>query len=453
MHKDTKILVVDDEEYTRQYFKAILSDEGYHAILAENGKKALDLWSKDTFDLIILDIRMPGLNGIEVLKKIRDIEKDTMIIMISAYGDIDSVIETMRLGANDFFLKPFSSMEKIKVDIKNCLEKRRLIIENYQLRQQVKYNANLCNIIYKSKAMADVIELASRTATLDSPVLIEGETGTGKELIARYIHMNSSRGDLPFFAINCGAIPEGLLETTLFGHDKGAFTGATTATKGYFEAVHGGTVFLDEISETSSSFQVKLLRVIQESEIRHVGSNKTIHVNFRLISATNKDLLSLVNKEAFRKDLFYRINVIKILIPPLRQRSDDIPMLLNHFMRTECKKHGLTPKTFSPEALSVLKLATWDGNVRELQNLVERIIAFSANDVIDLDSLPSEYRASRENTSPTISSLQYDIAKKEFEHRYLKTLFSYTKNNLKKASTISGLNLSTLYRKKNRHLD
>ncbi|MCD6570455.1 MAG: sigma-54-dependent Fis family transcriptional regulator [Deltaproteobacteria bacterium] len=452
MQKDAKILVVDDEEYTRQYFKAILADEGYHAILAKDGKKALDLWSKDTFDLIILDIRMPGLNGIEVLKKIRDIDKDTMIIMISAYGDIDSVIETMRLGANDFFLKPFSSMEKIKVDIKNCLDKRRLIIENYQLRQQVKYNANLCNIIYKSKAMTDVIELASRAAIIDSPVLIEGETGTGKELIARYIHMNSSRRDQPFFAINCGAVPEGLLETTLFGHEKGAFTGATTATKGYFEAACGGTVFLDEISETSPSFQVKLLRVIQESEIRHVGSNKTIHVNFRLISATNKDLLSLVNKDAFRKDLFYRINVIKISVPPLRQRPEDIPILLDHFMRIGCEKQGLKPKRFTPEAISVLKTMPWDGNVRELQNLVERIIAFSPDHVIDVDSLLLEYKFPAETIPSAITSLQYNTAKRIFEQEYLKNLLSYAKGNLKKASLTSGLNLVTLYRKKNKYL-
>jgi DNA-binding NtrC family response regulator len=453
MNKEAKILVVDDEGYARQYFNSILTDEGYRVTLAKSGKEAVNLWSKNSFDLIIMDIRMPDISGVEVLKNIRETDKDTMVIMISAYGDMDSVIETMRLGANDFFPKPFSSIEKIKIDIQNCLERRKLIRENYQLRQQVKGSKDLGKIVYKSKAMAHVMDLASRASELDSPVLIEGETGTGKELVARYIHEMSSRKNLPFFAVNCGSLSENLLEPTLFGHEKGAFTGAIKSTKGYFEASMGGTVFLDEISETSPSFQVKLLRVIQESEIRRVGSNKTTRVDFRLISATNKDLASLVKKEVFRKDLFYRMNVIKISVPPLRERPEDISILLNYFMDCACKRLGLKPKTFSKEAIAVLKTMPWDGNVREVQNMVERIVALSPGDFIGIDFLPPEYQSLSEKVSSLESSLRYVTAKDIFEHAYLKKLLSYARYDLEKASSVSGLELSTLYRKKNRYLN
>jgi two-component system response regulator PilR (NtrC family) len=312
-----KILVVDDEEYTRAYFKGILSPEDYHVSFAKDGSETLEKWSKESFDLIIMDIRMPGIDGMEALKRIRVLDMDTMIIMISAYGDMDSVIDAMRLGANDFFAKPFSNIDKIKLDIKNCLERRRLLRENERLKEQISSDLGKHAMVYSCKAMKTVIEQATRVARLDMPVLIMGESGTGKELIARYIHANSSRTNAPFFAVNCGALSETLLEPTLFGHEKGAFTGANATHLGYFEAAEGGTIFLDEIGETSPSFQVKLLRVIQESEIMRVGGTKTIKVNFRLISATNMDIARLVSKGGFRKDLLYRINVIKIDIPPL----------------------------------------------------------------------------------------------------------------------------------------
>ena len=453
--ENTKVLVVDDEDYTREYFKSILTEEGYTVELAADGKQALKLWSSDSFDLVIMDLKMPGLGGLDVLKKIREQDSGTMVIMISAYGDIDSVIDAMRLGANDFFLKPFPSMEKVKIDIKNCLERKRLIVENYQLRQQVRYNADLSNIVYKSKSMARVMEVASRAADLDMPVLVEGETGVGKELVARYIHESSSRKGLPFFAVNCGAVPENLLESTLFGHERGAFTGAEKTTLGYFEAANGGTVFLDEIGETTPSFQVKLLRVIQEYEIRRVGSSEGRRVNFRLISATNKDLKDLVKRGSFRKDLFYRINVIRIKVPPLRDRPEDIPVLLDHFMHLSCKKHGIKPKVFSPKALETLLASPWEGNVRELQNLVDRIVAFNPAMVVDIDSLPLEYKDGVlfKEDSKHADLLPFEKAKAEFERAYLKRLLVYTGNDIKKASELSGLDLTTLYRKKQRFLN
>ena len=448
-----RILVVDDEEYTRAYFKGILSPEDYRVSFARDGAEALETWSNASFDLLIMDIRMPGVDGMEVLKRIRVVDRDTMIIMISAYGDMDSVIEAMRLGANDFFAKPFGSIDKIRVDIKNCLERRRLLHENQQLRQQIGAKNGDHHMVYACKAMESVIELASRAAHLDIPVLVLGESGTGKELIARHIHRSSSRRDAPFFAVNCGALAETLLEPTLFGHEKGAFTGANATTLGYFEAAGGGTIFLDEIGDTPPSFQVKLLRVLQEGEIRRVGGTRSIKVNFRLISATNTDIAALVKTGGFRKDLFYRINVIKIEVPPLKQRTEDIPLLLDYFMHQVCEHNGIRKKRFAPEVLACLMQLPWEGNVREVRNLVERLAVFSKRQVITLDDLPAEYRgACRDQQADGAPALNYEQAKAGFEQSYLKNLLACAGEDLRRASALSGLDLSTLYRKKNRLL-
>ncbi|MEN6447725.1 MAG: sigma-54 dependent transcriptional regulator [Syntrophaceae bacterium] len=448
-----RILVVDDEEYTRAYFKGILSPEDYRVSFARDGTEALETWSNASFDLLIMDIRMPGVDGMEVLKRIRVVDRETMVIMISAYGDMDSVIEAMRLGANDFFAKPFGSIDKIRVDIGNCLERRRLLHENQQLRQLISAGNGDHRMVYACKAMESVIELASRAAHLDIPVLVLGESGTGKELIARYIHRSSSRKDAPFFAVNCGALAETLLEPTLFGHEKGAFTGANATTLGYFEAAGGGTIFLDEIGDTPPSFQVKLLRVLQEGEIRRVGGTRSIKVNFRLISATNTDIAALVKTGGFRKDLFYRINVIKIEVPPLKQRTEDIPLLLDYFMHLVCERNDIRKRRFAPEVLACLMQLPWEGNVREVRNLVERLAVFSKRQVITLDDLPAEYRgACRDQQADGAPALNYEQAKAGFEQSYLKNLLAFAGEDLRRASALSGLDLSTLYRKKNRLL-
>jgi len=446
-----KVLVADDEEYTRVYFKRILSPEFYNVSLVKDGSEALQKWSSESFDLIIMDIRMPGIDGMEVLKQIRMRDTETMIIIISAYGDMDSVIEAMRLGANDFFAKPFSSIDKIKLDIKNCLERRNLLRENEQLKEQISSGAGREAMVYSCKAMETVIEQATRIARLEMPVLIEGESGTGKELIARYIHSKSARAKAPFFAVNCGALSETLLEPALFGYEKGAFTGANAKTSGYFEAAGGGTIFLDEISETSPSFQVKLLRVLQEGEFMRVGGTKTIKMACRLVSATNMDISALVNKGVFRKDLLYRINVIKIDVPPLRERTGDIPLLLDHFMHQVCEHNKIGKKKFSPEVLACLTRHAWEGNVRELRNLVERLAVFSRHQMITLEDLPREYKcvdmeAHHQESYP----LNYEQAKSLFESGYYQKLFATAEGDFKKASVMSGLNLSTLYRRKNK---
>jgi DNA-binding NtrC family response regulator len=444
-----KILVVDDEEYTRAYFKGILAPEDYDVSFAKDGSDALEKWSNEPFDLIIMDIRMPGIDGMEALKRIRVLDMDTMIIMISAYGDMDSVIDAMRLGANDFFAKPFSNIDKIKLDIKNCLERRRLLHENERLKEQISSDLGTHAMVYSCKAMENVIEQATRVARLEMPVLIMGESGTGKELIARYIHANSPRTNAPFFAVNCGALSETLLEPTLFGHEKGAFTGANATTLGYFEAAEGGTIFLDEIGETSPSFQVKLLRVLQEGEIIRVGGTKTIKVDFRLISATNTDILGMVKSGTFRKDLLYRINVIKIDIPPLRDRAEDIPLLLDYFMHQVCERNEIKKRRFSPEVIACLMQHHWEGNIRELLNLVERMAVFSKRQVITFEDLPREYRSICTDQQPLEAlPLNYEQAKAQFESNYLRSLLAITEDDLKQASSLSGLNISTLYRRK-----
>ena len=446
-----KILIVDDEDYTRTFFENILADENCQCMFAADGREALEMWTQQNFDLIIMDIRMPEIGGMEALKKIRSSDTDTMIIMVSAFGDMDSVIDAMKLGANDFFTKPFGSIDKIKLDIKNCLDRKWLIKENYRLKKQVEEKAGQCQMVYVSRAMAGVVDLATRASMLDSPVLIQGESGTGKELIARYIHKNSNRREAPFFAVNCGALTETLLEPTLFGYEKGAFTGADRTTPGYFEAAGKGTIFLDEISETSPSFQVKLLRVLQEGEIMRVGGTKVINVDFRFISATNRNLACLVKEGCFRKDLFYRINVIRVDMPPLRERLDDIPLLLEHFMHEACEKNGVGTKEFTPQAIVFLQDLPWEGNVREMQNLVERLMVMSKRHVIDVKDLPPEYR--NIDTLDALngdSPLNYEQAKRSFEQTYLKNLVARAGDDLKRASALSGLDLSTLYRKKNK---
>jgi DNA-binding NtrC family response regulator len=447
-----KILIVDDEDYTRTFFQSILMDEDYDLLFAKNGKEAYQAWKSENLDLIIMDIMMPEMNGMEVLKNIRESDTDTMVIMVSAYGDMDSVIDAMKLGANDFFTKPFGSIDKIKLDIRHALDRRQLIRENERLKNQVDERSGKIRMIYSCRAMSNVVDLAARASLMDSPVLIQGESGTGKEIIARYIHTNSIRRDEPFFAVNCGALSESLLEPALFGYEKGAFTGADKTTPGYFEAASGGTIFLDEITETNRSFQVRLLRVLQEGEIMRVGGTRVIKVDFRLISSTNRDLASAVKKGDFRKDLFYRINVIKIDLPPLRERTEDIPLLLDYFVKEICERNSIQPREFTPAAVSFLQKLHWEGNVREMQNLVERLIVMARGKTVDVKDFPPEYKVSAHEGNPAGEKiLGYEQARTSFEKGYIEKLMKHADFDMKKAAQISGLDLSTLYRKKNRN--
>ncbi len=382
-----RILVVDDEESIREFFEIMLRREGYEVFSAPNGKKALDLLKIRQADLIIADIQMPEMSGIELLAKIKLIDPEIVVIMITAYGSTETAVEAMKLGAYDYVQKPFK-IEEIKIIIAQSLEKRALKLENAQLKRELGTKYAFDNIIGSAPPMMRIYEMIKRVANTKSSVLITGESGTGKELIARAIHYNSPLKDKPFVTVNCGAIPENLMESEMFGHKKGSFTGAIADKKGLFEVANSGTIFLDELGELPLSMQVKLLRVIQEGTFKRVGGTEDIHVNVRIISATNKNLDEEVRRGNFREDLFYRMNVIQIHCPPLRERRDDIPMLANHFLEKFSKALGIASKKISNEAMDVLKNYYYPGNVRELENIIERTVALEAGPVILLESLP-----------------------------------------------------------------
>src|SRR5512147_205201 len=368
MLKD-KILVADDEQSMREFLDIMLKKEGYKVSLASNGEEVSKLVENDLFDLVLLDIRMPKLDGISALKKIKANTPETVVIMITAYASADTAIKAMKEGAYDYITKPFK-IEEIKLIIKNALEKKNLQKENILLKQVVRDRYHFDNIIGQSPKMVTLYDLLEKVSPTKTNILITGESGTGKELVAKAIHYNSPRKDKPFVTLNCGAIPESLIESELFGHMKGAFTDAIATKKGLFEMADEGTIFLDEISELPLLMQVKLLRVLQDKEFKRVGGTEDIRVDARIIAATNKDLEEAVKEKRFREDLFYRLNVIQIKLPSLRERREDIPLLADHFLKKFSTELSKAMTAVSPEADRLLRDYNYPGNVRELQNIV-----------------------------------------------------------------------------------
>ncbi len=387
MVKD-KILVADDEKSMREFLDIMLKKEGYKVTLASNGEEVMKLIEKDIFDLALLDIRMPRLDGISVLKKIKTVSPETVVIMITAYASADTAIKAMKEGAYDYITKPFK-VDEIKLIIQNGLEKKHLQNENLLLKKVVRDRYHFEKIIGQSPRMLELYDLLEKVAPTKTNILITGESGTGKELAARAIHYNSPRREKPFVTLNCGAIPESLIESELFGHMKGAFTDAISAKKGLFEVADEGTIFLDEISELPLMMQVKLLRVLQDREFKRVGGTEDIRVDVRIISATNKDLEEAVREKKFREDLFYRLNVIQIKIPSLRDRKEDIPLLAGHFLKKYAEDLGKQITRISPEALRVLIQYDFPGNVRELQNIIERAVALETSHELTASNLNS----------------------------------------------------------------
>ena len=371
---EDRILVADDEQSMREFLDIMLKREGYKVTLASHGEEVSKLIDKDIFDLVLLDIRMPKIDGIAVLKKIKATSPETIVIMITAYASADTAIKAMKEGAYDYITKPFK-VDEIKVIIKNALEKKNLQKENLLLKQVVRDRYRFGNIIGQSAKMIALYDLLEKVAPTKTNILITGESGTGKELAAKAIHYNSSRKDKAFVTLNCGAIPESLIESELFGHMKGAFTDAIATKKGLFEMADEGTIFLDEISELPLLMQVKLLRVLQDKEFKRVGGTEDIRVDARIIAATNKDLEEAVKEKRFRDDLFYRLNVIQIKLPPLRERREDIPILAAHFLKKYSEELNKNISRISPEALNLLLNYGYPGNVRELQNIIERAVA------------------------------------------------------------------------------
>ncbi len=387
MIKD-KILVADDEQSMREFLDIMLKKEGYKVSLASNGEEVVKLVDDDLFDLVLLDIRMPKLDGLSALKKIKANAPETVVIMITAYASADTAIKAMKEGAYDYITKPFK-VEEIKLIIKNALEKKNLQKENVLLKQVVKDRYHFGNIIGQSTKMMTLYDLLEKVSPTKTNILIAGESGTGKELVAKAIHYNSPRKEKPFVTLNCGAIPESLIESELFGHMRGAFTDAIATKKGLFEVADEGTIFLDEISELPLLMQVKLLRVLQDKEFKRVGGTEDIRVDVRIISATNKDLEEAVKEKHFREDLFYRLNVIQIKLPSLKERKEDIPLLTNHFLKKYSEELNKNITKISPQTLQILLNYDYPGNVRELQNIIERAVALESHQELTPQNLSS----------------------------------------------------------------
>ena len=371
-----KILVVDDEKSLREVMSIMLKRAGYDVTEASDGEQAIGQVNREIYDLVITDLRMPKADGMDVLKAVKSTSPETVVLVVTAFGTADSAVEAMKQGAYDYLTKPFQ-VDEVQLIIRNALEKRRLSTENMLLKREMASQSSFAQIVGQSEAMQKVFDVVRKVADSKSNVLICGESGTGKELVARAIHYNSARSTMPFVAVNCSAVPETLLESELFGHMKGSFTGAVANKAGLFEIANGGTIFLDEIGDTTPTIQVKLLRVIQEREFRRVGGNQDIKVDVRVIAATNRDLEKAVADGSFREDLYYRLDVIPIRLPPLRLRAGDIPLLVAHFLAKFAQESGKTPPTLTSQAMQVLLGHEWRGNVRELENLIERVVAFS----------------------------------------------------------------------------
>jgi DNA-binding NtrC family response regulator len=381
------ILVIDDEGGIRESLEVLLSLEGYSVKTAPDGEQGLRMLEMESFDLVLLDLALPGQSGIDLLPQIKERQPETPVIMITAYGTVENVVEAIRAGAENFVQKPWDN-EKLLADIRSAVARYKAEEENLQLKRTLKQRYNFANIVGKSEIMLRVFDLISQVAPSRSTVLIQGESGTGKELIAKAIHANSPRRDKPFVPINTGAMPSELLESTLFGHVKGAFTSAIASKKGLFEVANGGTLFLDEIATMGSDTQAKILRVLQDRRFMHLGGIQEIQVDVRIIAATNIDLRQAVREGKFREDLFYRLNVITVDLPPLRSRREDIPLLVNHFLEFYANENGLSPRRLSADALRALVDYEWPGNVRELENSIERGVVLSSGPVIGSELLP-----------------------------------------------------------------
>jgi two-component system response regulator PilR (NtrC family) len=390
-HHKGNILVIEDEKSMREVLRILLEEEGYQLTAAADGLEGVECIRNNIYDLVITDIKMPGADGFEVLRTVKEVAPDTVVIMVTAFGTTESAIEAMKNGAYDYIHKPFK-IDEIRLILRKALEKKKLREELSLLREKFQSSFRLENIIGKSEKMQELFKFIPRVAQSSSTVLITGESGTGKELVASALHNLSPRKNKNFVTINCATFPEGLLESEMFGHMKGSFTGAVYSKAGLFEVADGGSFFLDEIAEMPLSLQSKLLRVLENGTFRRVGGTSDIRVDVRVISATNKNALEAVEAGTFREDLYYRLNVVPVNIPPLRERRDDIPLLLDHFL----SRYSKNPKKLSPEALQVLMNYPWKGNVRELENIVERVVLLCDRDVITLEDLPGEIVQSRD---------------------------------------------------------
>ena len=440
-----RILVVDDEINMLAIFTRVLQREGYEVLTTFSGEEALNRLEAEWFDLVISDLKMPGLDGLGLLKKIKAMNPSIPFILLTAYGTIDSAIAVMKEGAFDYLTKPVNN-EEIKLAVKKALDHHRLIRELERLRDQVEVERDFKNIIGRSRPMRSLFRLIKRVAGSHATLLIHGESGTGKELIARAVHYHSPRRDGPFVAVDCGAMPETLLESELFGHIRGSFTGAIGNKKGLFEEAHGGTLLLDEIGDTTPAFQSKLLRVLREGEIRPVGSRKNIRIDVRVIAATHKDLKEAVEKKTFREDLYDCLAVVPVLLPPLRQRKEDIPLLVDHFIVKYCMRNEQKPKYVLPHVLRILMDYPWRGNVRELENVIERAVLMSPGSEIEMEALFLDTSVQKEDVINPLKEMSRS-ATEALERGKIAEAMKNTQGNRTKAAILLGISRQTLYNK------
>jgi len=442
MNKKNTILVVDDEHGVRQSFNMVLKDK-YKVLLAGTGKEALKIFTKNSVDLILLDILLPDIYGIDLLAKLKETDPNTEIIMVTAVNEIQAAVKAIKLGAYEYIIKPFI-VDDVLTMIKRALEKQSLKKEVAYLRNELERYHPFEKMVGQDQKMREIFNLISTISQSDGTVLIQGESGTGKELVARAIHNRSQRSNQPFVVVNCAAIPSSLMESQIFGHNKGAFTGASSTNIGKLEIADKGTVFLDDIDSLNINMQAKLLRIIQEKEFERLGSNKVITADLRFVATSNKDLNTLISQGIFREDLYYRLNVFPIKLPPLRERRSDIPLLFNHFLELCAKNTGGAAKTISKQAMKVLQSYYWPGNVRELQNLVERLVAITKNSVINLKDI-SVYNI----TQSEIKGATLKEAVSAFEKQYIHEVLECFSWNRKKAAQKLGIHRNTLLAKTN----
>ncbi|MGB3862849.1 MAG: sigma-54 dependent transcriptional regulator [Candidatus Aminicenantaceae bacterium] len=441
-----KILIIDDEKSILDLLSVVFKKEGYIVETSLSAKTALELIDKEEFDLILTDIKLPQMSGMKILKYAKEKYPAMPVVMITAYGTIKQAIEALKMGAMDYIVKPFN-MEELKIIVAQGLENRRIQQENVLLKKDLEEKYGMNNMVGKSKKMLEIYNLIEKIAVTDSTVLISGESGTGKEIAARAIHFHSRRRERPFVSINCGALPENLLESELFGHVKGSFTGAIVNKKGMFETAEKGTLFLDEVGEMSPWTQVKLLRTLQDRKVRRVGGTEEFPIDVRIIGATNQDLKKRIEEGKFREDLFYRLNVISLELPPLRNRKEDIPLLVSHFLSKYCDKMGRDMKRIAPRVMKVFESYSWPGNVRELENAIERIIAIEERETITESSLPEELISpQREQDRSYEVKLGFDlnVTLDDISRNFVQQALRRTNGNLKETATLLGINYRSL---------
>jgi len=438
------ILVVDDEPELCQALGRLLGRNGYRTLTAGNGEEALEILRQEPVPLVLTDLMMPRLNGVDLLKAVKIIAPATEVVIVTGHGTIETAVEAMKMGAYDFIEKPFSASLTLNV-VRKALEKQQLIAENRELRRMLTEGSGSGDIVGQSEVMRRVLETVRQVAPSKATVLLTGESGTGKEIVASALHRWSDRAGRPLIKVSCAAIPETLLESELFGYEKGAFTGATGRRRGRFEAAHGGTLFLDEVGELPMSVQIKLLRVLQDATFERLGSNDPIEVDVRLVAATNADLERLVARGMFREDLYYRLNVINIELPPLRARTGDVVLLAGFFLKIACEKNGKKVDGFTRAALDSLQRYAWPGNVRELENCVERAVVLTKDGLIDVDVLPQAVRAGKRVTETV--SFPVGTSLHDAEMELIRATLATTGGDKETAARILGIASRTIYRK------